>query len=274
MSNRDKPWEILNVIEARARRRFGQHFLARPDIVARMVKAARLDETSRVLEIGPGLGVLTEQLVESGAEVTAVELDRDLAEYIRGQFPTVRLVEGDAAKVDWDDVCPGEGWKVVANLPYNVGTGLTLDLIRHSRRFSAVLVMLQHEVVARMCAVPGTKAYGALTVMIQARADCRYLIPVPPGAFHPPPKVKSAVVMCVPYPEPQVGSAGPENFDRVVKAAFSQRRKTLTNSLSALYSREGALAGLEAAGIDPGMRAERVDVEGYRRLAAALHPST
>ncbi|MEL6347197.1 MAG: rRNA adenine dimethyltransferase family protein, partial [Myxococcota bacterium] len=118
------PAQILKTLEGRARKRFGQHFLASEGVVDNIVRLAAVDEGSRVLEIGPGLGVMTEKLLETGAEVVAVELDRDLAAYLRGRFPTLRLIEGDAAKQDWSTLLPGGGWRCVSNLPYNVGTRL------------------------------------------------------------------------------------------------------------------------------------------------------
>jgi 16S rRNA (adenine1518-N6/adenine1519-N6)-dimethyltransferase len=272
LSEADKPWLILKTLEQRARRRFGQHFLHRTDLVARMVRGARIGSGDRVVEIGPGLGILTAELLRAGADLTAVELDRDLAEFIRETYPSVRLVEADAAKVNWAELCPGSGWKVVANLPYNVGTGILLDLLDFRAHFTSVTVMLQREVVLRLVAEPGNKAYGAITVCAKARADMRFLLPVPPGAFHPPPKVESAVVLAELYDEPKCGPAGLEAFDRTVRAAFSQRRKTLLNALGPAFGRERAAAGLEAAGIDPGKRAEQLSLSDYAGLAAALHP--
>lgn len=271
MTQEDKPWLILHDLEQRARRRFGQHFLTRPDLVARMVRGARVQPGDRVVEIGPGLGILTAELLRVGADLTAVELDRDLAAYVREAFPTVRLVEGDAAKVNWAEVCPGTGWKVVANLPYNVGTGILLDMLDLRERFTSITVMLQREVVLRLIAEPGSKTYGAISACAQVRADMRFLLPVPPGAFHPPPKVESAVIIGELYAEPRCGPVGLAAFDRTVRAAFSQRRKTLLNALSPVFTREGAAAGLAAAGLDPGRRAESVSVPEYAALAAALH---
>lgn len=272
--NGEHPREVLRRLEQRARRRFGQHFLWQRDVVARIVRGARVAPGDRVLEIGPGLGILTEALLSVGVDLTAVELDRDLAAHLRETLPEVRLVEGDALRLDLTEICPGSGWKVVANLPYNVGTPLVAELVRLPGTFASLTVMLQKEVVDRLAARPGTKAYGALTVAVQARAEVRFVLLVPPSAFHPRPKVDSAVVRLTLFDAPDVGPAGPETFDRVVRAAFAQRRKTVANSLAALYDKERALAALEAAGVDPGLRAEVLDVDAFRRLAAALaHPA-
>ncbi len=268
------PSAILRDLEQRARKRFGQHFMWREDIVQRIVVGARVEPGDKVLEVGPGLGILTRALIAAGADVTAIELDRDLATHLRETLPDLRLIEGDATKVDLREACPGGGWKMVANLPYNVGTGLVLDWLHRPDVFTSLTVMLQKEVVDRLVATPGTKAYGALSVQVAARARARFVVLVPPGAFHPPPKVDSAVIRLELYPTPQVGEGDPEKFDGVVRAAFAQRRKTLTNSLSALYPRAVVLDALATAGIDPSLRAERLDVESFRRLAAALHPAS
>ncbi len=267
------PKALLRTLEQRARRRFGQHFLTRPDLVERMVERAGVTRGSRVVEIGPGLGILTQALVTAGAEVTAVEVDRDLAEHIRGHFSQVQLVEQDATRVDWAALCPGEGWRVVANLPYNVGTNLIVELLRHSLRFTSVTVMLQKEVVKRFLAEAGSDAYGSLSVYVQSRARGYWLFEVPPGCFYPPPKVDSVVVRLEPLPEPLVGPAGEDNFDRVVRAAFAQRRKTITNSLTTVYERDTVLQALQSVGISPTIRAEMLEIEAFRALAAALHPA-
>lgn len=269
--NPQHPRRLLRELEQRARKRFGQHFLADPGLVRRIVRGARVQPGDRVIEIGPGLGILTEALMEAGAEVTAIELDRDLAAFLRERHPGLRLVEADATRVDWEAVAPGTGWKVVANLPYNVGTTLTMNLLRQPHRFSSVTVMLQLEVIERLMAVPDTRAYNALSVEAQARAVPVFLTTVEPGAFHPPPKVRSAVVRLELLPEPDTGGVPPDAFDKAVRAAFHHRRKTLANSLSSVYGRDRAQAALEAAGIDPGLRAQALDLDGMRVLARALH---
>lgn len=274
MIERDaSPRAILKELEQRARKRFGQHFLHDDRLVDRIVRAARIAEGDRVVEIGPGLGILTRALLRAGAELTAVELDRDLAAWIREKFPEVRLIEGDALKVDWEQVAPGTGWKVVANLPYNVGTHVLMDLLRQPQRFTSVSVMLQQEVLDRLLATPGTKAWGALSLEAQARGRPVYLLKVPPGAFHPPPKVQSGVIRFDLYDEPRTGGVDPAWFDRVVRAAFTHRRKTVLNSLGSRLGKERARAALERAGIDPGLRAEVLDSDAFADLARALEAS-
>lgn len=269
MSTED-PRALLKSLEQRARRRFGQHFLTSSRHADRMVRGARVGEGDRVLEVGPGLGILTSALERASAQVTAIELDRDLAEFLREHHPSLRLVEGDALAVDWAEVAPGSGWKMVANLPYNVGTHVLMRALRQPERFTSVTVMLQLEVVQRLMAEPGTKAYNALSVEAAVRGRPVFLMRLAPGAFHPPPKVHSAVVRFDLHPEPEVGPAGEAAFDRVVRASFAQRRKTIQNSLATRYGRERAGAALAEAGIEPRLRAEVLPVDAFQRLAVAL----
>ena len=271
MTDRDAhPRQLLAGLEQKARKRFGQHFLSDDSLVDRMVRAARIKPGERVLEIGPGLGILTRALLRAGADLTAVELDRDLAAWVREHFPEIRLVEGDALKLDWDDAAPGSGWKVVANLPYNIGTHVLMDMLRQPARFASVSVMLQQEVVDRLLASPGTRAWGALSVEAQVRGQPIYLLQVPPTAFHPPPKVQSGVVRFDLYDAPRTGDVPPAYFDAVVRGAFSQRRKTVANSLGSRFGKERARRALADAGIDPGLRAEVLDAAAFIALAQAL----
>jgi 16S rRNA (adenine1518-N6/adenine1519-N6)-dimethyltransferase len=261
--------QILASLEQRARRRFGQHFLTDRGVVDRIVRGARVAPGDRVVEIGPGLGLLTVALLDAGARLTAIELDRDLAEHVRTTFPAVRLIEADALAVDWDEVCGGEPARIVANLPYNVGTTLTMQLVRRPALFRSITVMLQLEVVQRMCAEPGSRTYGALSVELQARAEPTFLLKVGPERFHPKPKVDSAVVRITPYDAPRTG-VDPEKFDAVVRAAFSQRRKTVHNALGSRYGRDHAHEALVRAGVHPQLRAEQLDLDAFRAIAAAL----
>jgi len=266
----DDPRGILRLLEQRARRRFGQHFLSDQSIVDRIVRRAGVKPGTRVLEIGPGLGILTHALVQAGAQVTAVELDRDLADHIERVLPDVHLIRGDATRQDWPAVL-GEGpYTVVANLPYNVGTQVVVQLLQHPGLFERIVVMLQKEVVDRFLAVPDTKAYNALSVRVQARARGAFLLAVPPRSFHPPPKVDSSVVRLDPYEQPRVGAISPRAFDRCVKAAFSQRRKTLPNALAAQYGKSRAREALQSLGIDPGLRAQSLTLEQFQSLAGVL----
>lgn len=273
MSGAEDPRSLLRELEQRARKRFGQHFLAKPSVVRRMVRAAKVVEGDRVVEIGPGLGILTEAILGAGAELVAVEIDDDLYARMREVYPEVATHHLDATKADWGELTPGSGWKMVANLPYNVGTQLVMDAARRPGTFRSATVMLQAEVVARMTATPGTKQYGSLSVHLQSRGAARWLFDVPPGSFVPPPKVNSAIVHVDFFPEPDVGGVDPRFFDRVVTAAFSQRRKTLRNSLGGVFGKTKAVEAMERAGINPGLRAEVLDLDAFRALASQLHHS-
>ncbi|HMV65531.1 MAG TPA: 16S rRNA (adenine(1518)-N(6)/adenine(1519)-N(6))-dimethyltransferase RsmA [Myxococcota bacterium] len=266
----DDPRAILQELERGARKRFGQHFLARPDVVRRIVRMAGVQPGDRVVEVGPGLGVLTRALVEAGAQVVAVEVDGDLVEHLRTAVPEVELHHADATRVDWGQVAPGSGWKLVANLPYNVGTGIVMDAVREPGRFRSLTVMLQAEVVARMVAAAGTDPYGALSVQLQARARATAWFDVPPSAFVPPPKVVSTVVRIDVLERPDAGPAGADALDRVVRSAFARRRKMLRNSLAADFGRERVEAALAVAGVEGTRRAEEIDLRGFQRIAAAL----
>lgn len=267
MSVADDPRAVLKLLEQRARRRFGQHFLARPSVVQRIVRAAGVRAGDRVVEIGPGLGILTEALLVAGAEVTAVEIDRDLAERLRQVLPAARLVEEDATRLDWRALLPGGGASMVANLPYNVGTGLVMDALRTPEVFDRVTVMLQAEVVERLVARPGTKAYGALSVEAWLWGEGRVVMSVPPEAFHPPPKVHSAVVRFDRPVSPRCPDLPAARVEGVARVAFASRRKTLRNNLGAAWGRGVAEEVLADAGIDPGLRAEALAPEAFVALA-------
>ena len=264
------PSVILRGLEQKARKRCGQHFLTDIGLVETMVRRARVKPGDQVLEIGPGLGILTRVLLAAGAELTCVELDRDLADYIEEMLPEVRLIRGDAMRQDWPAILPKSPVKVVANLPYNVGTHLVMQLLAQPSLFQSIHVMLQKEVVDRMMAEPGSKAYGALSVQVQARAETAFVLGVPPGAFHPPPKVQSSVIRLIPRPTPEAGVAGIEHLDRVVKASFSQRRKTLSNSLGALLDKGAVRTVISELGWPTDIRGERLSRAQFIQLTDVL----
>jgi 16S rRNA (adenine1518-N6/adenine1519-N6)-dimethyltransferase len=250
----------VGAVTHRPRKRFGQHFLANPAIATQIVTVAGVRPGERVLEVGPGLGVLTAALLTAGARVVAVELDRDLAAHLRSALPSIELVEGSALSVPLPD-CD----RVVANLPYNVGTAILLRLLDLRRPMT---LMFQREVADRLTAGPGSRDFGSLSVHVQVRASARAEMALPPGAFTPPPRVHSSVVSFVPV-EADFGGVSAEAFDAIVRRGFSQRRKTLLNALGAGMGREQAAAVLAAAAVDPGARAETVDLAGWRQLAGA-----
>jgi 16S rRNA (adenine1518-N6/adenine1519-N6)-dimethyltransferase len=251
----------------RARKRFGQNFLRNPNTIRRIVAAIGPKPGEHLVEIGPGLGALTEPLIEAAGHLTAIELDRDLTARLRERFPEerLRLIEGDALRFDFASL-PAP-LRVVGNLPYNVSTPLLFHLAEYADRIADMTFMLQKEVVERMAAEPGSAAYGRLSVMLQQRFSVRKCFDVPPGAFVPMPKVTSSIVCLTPLPEGTHTLEDPERFSRLVAAAFNQRRKTLRNALKASIPDPALFV---QAGIDPNARAETLAVEDFVRLANVL----
>src|SRR5688572_27810567 len=248
------------------RRRFGQNFLVDAHYVQRIVAAIDPKPGESIVEIGPGLAALTDALVERAGHITAVEIDRDLTARLRERYPPDRLtlVEGDA--LDFDFGALGHDLRIVGNLPYNISSPMLFHLAASDARLRDVHVMLQKEVVDRMAALPGTAAYGRLTVMLQARFAVQRMFVVPPGAFRPPPKVDSAVARLVPLGDKAPAIHDAALFARVVAAAFSQRRKTLRNALAVVSDASAMIA----VGVDPAARGETIAVSDFVRLANAL----
>jgi 16S rRNA (adenine1518-N6/adenine1519-N6)-dimethyltransferase len=253
-----------------ARKRFGQHFLRDPHAVDSIVALVNPTPRDQVFEIGPGEGVLTAPLLESGARVTAVEIDRDLAARLRSHFagaPQFFLYEGDVLEFPWDEL--SGCWKVVGNLPYNISTPIIMQLLDQARRFTSLTLMLQREVAARMAASPGTSAYGRLSVMVQRRCRVVPQLDLAPDSFAPPPKVHSTVVTL----EPWLAEIDPE-FEswlaEVTRVAFSMRRKVLSNALKGLRVQ----VDFDAAGVAAGARAEDLSVDDFVRLARSCQPTS
>lgn len=251
------------------RKRFGQHFLHDPGVLRRIVAAIDPVPGQPLVEIGPGEGALTDPLLAAGAVMHVIELDRDLAARLRARGdPRLRVIEADVLSVDFRALAGelGAPLRLVGNLPYNVSSPILFHALGQLDVIADMHFMLQKEVVERMAAAPGGKDYGRLGVMLQAWCEVDALFTVGPGAFRPPPKVDSAVARLRPRPPGTVDIRDPGAFARVVKAAFAQRRKTLRNALQGVAD----AAVVEAAGIDPGERAERVPVAGFVRLANLL----
>jgi 16S rRNA (adenine1518-N6/adenine1519-N6)-dimethyltransferase len=263
------PKTLLKGLEQQARKRFGQNFLISDSVLQQIVSLAKVDKASKVVEIGPGLGALSRHLLAVGATVHAVELDRDLAGFLKKEFPALKMHQGDALKVDWEQICPGEGWTVCANLPYNVATPIVLKLLGQHPRFNRLVLMFQDEVAKRLVAEPRSRTYGSLSVFAQAHARVQYGFRIPPGAFYPAPKVHSAVVRFDLYDAPLTGGCDPKFFERVVRAGFMQRRKRLSNAIGSQFGKTLAVPVLEAT-VGAGRRAEELDLEEWGRLASAL----
>lgn len=248
----------------RARKRFGQNFLHDRHWIERIAKAVNATEGDDIVEIGPGQAALTRELIAGAGEVRAVEIDRDLAAWLKETFPeSLSLIEADALTLDWTQVAKNDNLRVVGNLPYNISSPLLFKLLEAADHVKDQHFMLQKEVVDRMVAQHGSKTYGRLSVMLQWRYRMQKLFDVPPGAFNPPPKVMSSVVRMIPKAKEEVPSVDFELFSSVVANAFSQRRKTIRNALSALLSAEE----IAACDVDPGARAEALPLDAFVSLA-------
>ena len=251
----------------RPRKRFGQHFLRDSGVIAAIVDAVAPAAADTIVEIGPGQGAITAPLAARAGRVHAIELDRDLAARLRRDFASagnVTIHAADALRFDYPAL--GTGLRVVGNLPYNVSTPLLFALIGSREHIADMHFMLQKEVVDRITAAPGSKAYGRLGIMLGCRFRSEPLFDVEPGAFDPPPEVVSSVVRLEPLPAGTYAIRDERQLSRLVAQAFSQRRKTLRNSLAGLVD-----AGtLESLGIDPRLRAEAIPVADFVRLANTL----
>ncbi|WP_305045673.1 16S rRNA (adenine(1518)-N(6)/adenine(1519)-N(6))-dimethyltransferase RsmA [Geoalkalibacter sp.] len=258
----------------RPRKRFGQNFLRDQSVIERILEAARLDGGSRVLEIGPGLGALTDRLLESAGRVEVMEIDRDLVTRLEERrHPRLGIHQGDALLLSWDEVLREPPYTLVANLPYNISSQILFRILDCRHLFERLVLMFQKEVGERLCAAPGTGEYGILSVLCPLWFDIRRVVLVRPGAFFPPPKVDSVVLAFEALPAPRAAVADEAFFRRVVKAAFAQRRKTLRNTLKAAgFAEVDVLAALGDCAIDPQARGETLSLEQFARLSAALRP--
>jgi 16S rRNA (adenine1518-N6/adenine1519-N6)-dimethyltransferase len=248
------------------RKRFGQNFLIDDGIIHAIVNAIHPQVGETVVEIGPGLGALTRPLLERLPHLHAVELDRDIVARLRKSWPTERLTihEGDVLKFNFGAL--GHDLRIVGNLPYNISTPLLFHLMDFAGQIRDMTFMLQKEVVERMVAEPSTTDYGRLSIMLQRRFHLEWLLNVPPTAFNPAPKVDSAVVRLIPKTSVEIVPLDEALFARVVAAAFSQRRKTLRNTLGSLMKPED----FDVLGIDAGKRAENLAVADYEAITRHL----
>jgi 16S rRNA (adenine1518-N6/adenine1519-N6)-dimethyltransferase len=250
-----------------ARKRFGQHFLTDGAIIDAIVDAIAPQPGQALVEIGPGLGAMTDPLVARREKLAVIELDRDLAQRLRKR-PELDVIESDVLQVDFAALARARGQKlrIVGNLPYNISTPILFHLLASSEHVIDQHFMLQKEVVDRMAAAPGNKDYGRLSVMLQWRYAIESVLDVPPESFDPPPRVDSAVVRMLPLP-PSAG-IDPALLGELVRVAFSQRRKLLRNTLGRWLAERGF-----AGPFDVQWRAEEVPVGEYLALAAALGAS-
>jgi 16S rRNA (adenine1518-N6/adenine1519-N6)-dimethyltransferase len=267
--------EILDLIDRhglRPSRALGQNFVADPNTVRRIVRLAEVEPGDRVVEVGAGLGSLTLELAEAGAEVLAIERDRHIVPVLRSVVEPagVRVLEADALSLDWDAALDGDAaesrpWRLVANLPYNVAVPLILDVLERVPAVRDMFVMVQREVGERLAAGAGDEAYGAVSVKVSYWASASLVARVPPTVFVPRPKVESALVRVRRRPNPAVDVDRRVLFD-LVEAGFAQRRKMLRRSLAGRVDE----SAFHAAGVRPDARAEELDVQDWARLARCV----
>ncbi len=251
----------------RPRKRFGQNFLRDPAIIASIIATIKPRPGQHLLEIGPGQGAITRELLRQGGALDAVELDRDLLQTLKAQCEPLgefRLFNADALSFDYCALMDERRkLRVVGNLPYNISTPLLFHLLTQKQCIEDMHFMLQKEVVQRIAAVPGSKRWGRLSVMLQLDCDIQALFDIAPTAFHPPPRVDSSFVRLTPRKTPRYALDDREEFTNLVTQAFAHKRKTLSNNMKDLLNADQ----IRAAGIDPSIRAEQIDIEGFVRLA-------
>ena len=253
------------------RKRFGQNFLTDQGVISRIASAIQPDAGDHIVEIGPGQGALTEALAATGCRLDVIELDRDLVTGLLAAFsiyPGFKLHSADALKFDFASLPQaGEKLRVVGNLPYNISTPLLFKLLENAALIQDMHFMLQLEVVQRLAAEPGGKHWGRLGIMAQYHCRVEHLFDVPPEAFNPPPKVQSAIVRLVPWQTSPWQPCDEGHLRKVVQAAFAQRRKTLRNNLKGIIDSDK----LVALGIDPGTRAETLELSQFIEITNATH---
>lgn len=250
----------------RARKRFGQHFLHDQAIIDRILRALAPQPGENIVEIGPGQGALTWPLLKICQRLSAIELDRDLVPLLLQKsvgLGELEVINADILEFNLDSLAATSPFRVVGNLPYNISTPLMFHLLKSVALITDMHFMVQKEVAQRIVAVPGDSLYGRLSVMLQYRCQCQYLFEVPPESFTPPPRVDSAVIRLLPLSAPAAEVGDYATFAGIVQAAFGQRRKTISNSLKGLVSRDAMLA----IDIDPGLRAENLGIADFAKLS-------
>lgn len=264
---------ICKRFDIKMSKKLGQNFLIKRGIVDEIVHAAELTPGEPVLEVGPGIGTLTQGLAQSGADVTAIELDRRLLEVLDttlASYDNVRIVHGDVLKLDVPTIMNHKPFKVVANLPYYITTPIIMSLLESKLPIERLVVMVQKEVALRMVAKPGTKDYGALSVAVQYYTEPDIVLDVPPKSFLPSPAVTSSVIRCVLRDKPPVDVIDEKLFFRVVKAGFAQRRKTFSNTMKTTgLSKDRIEELLAKANIDGQRRGETFTLQEFADVANA-----
>ena len=274
------PKETIAVIQKHDftfRKNFGQNFLIDEHVISKIIEAADIGEEDLVLEIGPGIGTLTQYLAEAAGEVIAVEIDKKLIPILDetlADYDNVTVVNQDILKCDIEELTGGRSFKIVANLPYYITTPIIMELLENRVNAESITVMIQKEVADRMQAAPGTKDYGALSLAVQYYADPYLAANVPPNCFMPRPNVGSAVIRLTRREKPAVEVKDEKLMFKLIRAAFNQRRKTLVNAVKNFeglpYTREDIEGALESLGINPLIRGEALGLEEFAKLSDSL----
>ncbi len=271
IARRDVTMHILKTFGIHMSKKLGQNFLIDEQVVKGIISAADVTVDDTVLEIGPGIGTLTQGLAETGCRVIAVEIDRKLIDVLSktlAGYDNVRIVHGDIIRIDISREITAEKYKVVANLPYYITTPIIMGLLEKRLPVERLVTMVQKEVAQRMVATPGGKDYGALSVAVQYYTKPKIMFTVPSTAFIPPPAVESAIIQCTVLPEPSVSVQDEALFFRIVKASFAQRRKTLFNALKAAgLPADRVRAVLDKTGIDASRRGETLSLTEFAAIA-------
>lgn len=258
-------------MKVKPKKALGQHFLNDLNIAERIASTIELPNIEPkwselpVLEVGPGMGVLSQYLLKAHREVKAVELDLESVEFLHKVFPDLSVIEGDFLKMDLSDIFPSE-FALIGNYPYNISSQIFFKVLDFKEKIPVVSGMLQKEVAQRICSKPGGKVYGILSVLLQAWYNCEYLFDVPPGVFTPPPKVTSGVIRLTRNSRTKLG-CDEKKFRQIVKASFGQRRKTLRNSLASFLNEDTKTPELEAL---LARRPETLSVDEFITLTNSL----
>lgn len=264
--------DILKSYGISPRKMFGQNFLLDKNIARRIIAIAEIKPDDVILEIGSGIGALTELLIETGARIVAIEIDKDLFAILSKRFSdksNIEILNNDALKISYKDMADrlGKKLKVVSNLPYNISTPILFKFLDERDAFSSLVLMFQKEVADRICAKPSCKDYGILSVFAQMFMDVRIGFTIPPSAFYPKPKIYSKIIRLDVLKEPRIKVHDMNLFKGVVKASFNQRRKTLLNALKGLHN---GTTAFKQANIDPKTRGETLSIEDFARLSNSL----
>ena len=275
MDLREETIAILNKYGLRANKKLGQNFLINESIIYDIVKKANVTREDVVIEIGPGLGSLTKELINNAKKVIAIELDPNMIDILKsrfGIFDNFEVIYGDVLKIDLEELIKGyDSVKVVANLPYYITTPIIMKLLEDRLKIKSITVMVQKEVGERICATHKDKEYGAITVSVQYYSEPQIIIDVPKENFLPAPEVDSCVIRLDMREKPPVFLKDEKLFFRLIKGAFTQRRKTINNSLTCSgKSKEEIMAALNKLGIDSKLRAENLSIQQYADIANTL----